>query len=62
MIDTPVNKLKSVAFIMLRDHERTAFRTMTPAQRGYFLHWCRSNPKRRPSWESMIRRAKAQRP
>lgn len=53
---------KAVAFIMLREDERAAFLALTPAQRGYFLHWCRSNPKRNPAWEWMIRRAKAQRP
>ena len=62
MGDNPELHAKSVAFIMLRDHERAAFETMTPAQRGYFLHWCRSNQKRNPSWGWMIRRAKAQRP
>lgn len=53
---------KPLGFIMLRPHEQAAFDAMTEAQKGYFLHWCRSNPWSGRSWDKMVDRAKEPRP
>lgn len=39
----PELSAKPIGFVMLRDHERAEFDTMSAAQKGYFLHWLRSN-------------------
>ncbi|MDB5531575.1 MAG: hypothetical protein JWR51_4678 [Devosia sp.] len=62
-MSNPELKAKSLAFILLDDKEKASFDALTFAQKGYFLHWFRSNrDKAAPTWPAMIRRAKEQRP
>ena len=51
-----------LGFIMMRQHEKAAYEAMTIEQKGYFIHWIRSNPWNQRSWGKMIKRAKGQRP
>lgn len=58
----PELRAKPIGFILLDDDDREMFYALTEPQRGYFLHWWRSNPQRLPKWKWLIERAKAQRP
>lgn len=59
---SPELTAKPIGFILLQDEERQAFYELTERQRGYFLHWWRSNQKRQPDWFWLCRRARAARP
>ena len=59
---SPELSAKPICFILLREHEEAMFNALSDAQKGYFLHWYRSNPRQNKTWEWMIARAKANRP
>ncbi len=64
MIRAPEMNAKPLGFIMLRDHERAEFDALSLAQKGYFLHWLRSNQRYNhgDSWRKAVRKAREQRP
>lgn len=53
---------KPLAFMLLGKGQVQEFYGMSEAQKGYFLHWYRSNQKVERDWNWMIRRAKERRP
>jgi hypothetical protein len=57
----PEREAKPVGFIMLRADERAQFDALSSMQKGYFLHWLRSNPKD-PQWSKAMLKAIGQRP
>lgn len=60
---SPEKNAKPLGFIMLRDHERAEFNALSEAQRGYFLHWVRSNRNCAGDyWNVAIKKAREQRP
>ena len=72
----PELNAKPVGFVAMLKAERAGFEALSKAQRGYALHWVRSNEQRknrngsifaywrgkRDLWKAAIRKAKEQRP
>jgi hypothetical protein len=57
----PERHAKALGVILLQEKERDEFNSLTDAQKGYFLHWCRSNWRDDNAWSRGMRKAKAQR-
>ncbi len=64
MIAPEINA-KPLGIIMLRDDERDEFASLSEAQKGFFLHWVRSNERRLRIgvdwWKRGMRKAREQR-
>jgi hypothetical protein len=70
----PELSAKPLGFIMLRPNERAEFDALSERQRGFFLHWVKSNGKRLGIvdrwwrgdgmnwWKTGMRKAREQRP
>lgn len=62
---SPEMNSKPIGFIMMPDSQKEAFAKLADHQKGYVLHWCRSNRRARLTWDTwswLVRRAKEQRP
>lgn len=59
----PEREAKPLTFMLLGDDEKAEFYALTDPQKGYFLHWVRSNPRwSQGGWSRAIRKAREQRP
>lgn len=59
----PEATAKPIGLIIPRDEEMAAWNALTEAQRGYFLHWVRSNQDYAGDWwKTAMRKAREQRP
>lgn len=53
---------KPLALILPSDEDMALWETLTTRQRGYALHWMRSNRLDEVSMRRIVKKAKAQRP
>lgn len=57
----PERHAKALGIILLQPEEKAEFAALTDAQKGFFLHWCRSNWRDDNAWSRGMRKARAQR-